>query len=883
MALNRRNFVSSLGTNSEARRILALIVVAIVLLAAFPILRMVAWSGDTQVHTIVETVSTLSAFMVGVIALMRHHSRKDTAFLLLGIGFAGTALLDGYHTAVTSEAFAEMFPSVPSSLIPWSWNASRLFLSVLMSLSWLAWLQERKPGQRRFIRERTVYVSVIALTILSFLFFAFVPLPRAYYSELPFPRPEEFVAAFFFLLALVGYLKKGAWRRDTFEFWVVLSLLIGVISQALYMSFSAELFDTLFMSAHFLTIVSYLCVLTGLLTSMYSLFRQADENAHILFKNNEELRNQVILREQSEDVQRELSRENDALAEIGRIVNSSLDIEEVFERTVQQVRKLIPFDRIAITLVDSEKRTFHTPFLSGDVAQRREATASKLLPGSATEAIMLTRSGILANSEEMAQLVKRFPSINKGVDQALRSLIAVPLISNDDAFGSLNLRSCDPDAYTENEMRLAQRIAAQIAGAIANSQLHAKLEQEAYESEALAEIGRIIGSSLKIDQIYERFAEETRKLLPFDRISIVLLNSDSRVFTVAYLLGENLEGRQVGNTYEAAEDLVAGYKSGHATATWSEDVQSLPDPEVASKLGLMSALHAPLVFNEDLIGLLVLRSKQIDAYREPQVQLAERVANQVAGAIAIRRTVEQLDDAQTELSARNNDLETLLHVTSHDLREPLRAIENFLQIVKDRYADRIDEKGRDYLRRVVRGAQRMNQLLEDILTLSRAQRMERPSEWIASEVIVREVLQRLETTIEQTNAEIHVADSLPSLRVDKVWATQAVYNLVSNALKFTRDGEHPRIEIDAYYDPGDESEAGLVVRDRGPGIDSKHVERVFKLFQRAVGREIEGTGAGLAIVSRIAERHGGRAGMMPREGGGSEIFITFGPSERKET
>jgi signal transduction histidine kinase len=176
----------------------------------------------------------------------------------------------------------------------------------------------------------------------------------------------------------------------------------------------------------------------------------------------------------------------------------------------------------------------------------------------------------------------------------------------------------------------------------------------------------------------------------------------------------------------------------------------------------------------------------------------------------------------------------------------------------------------------------MNQLLEDILTLSRAQRMEQPSEWISSADIVQEVLQRLEPTIEQTVAEVRVANSLPSIRVDRVWATQAIYNLVSNALKFTREGESPRVDIDAYYGSDDVHEAGLVIRDRGPGIEPKHVERVFKLFQRAVGREIEGTGAGLAIVSQIAARHGGRVWVGARDGGGAEIFITFGSGKVEE-
>lgn len=252
---------------------------------------------------------------------------------------------------------------------------------------------------------------------------------------------------------------------------------------------------------------------------------------------------------------------------------------------------------------------------------------------------------------------------------------------------------------------------------------------------------------------------------------------------------------------------------------------------------------------------------------------------------AVRRTNESLQReiaaharAEVEITQTNRDLQTLLYVTSHDLREPLRAIESFSRMVHDRYADRLDENGQDFLRRVVRAVQRMNRLLDDVLTLSRAQRIERPIEAVEAEACVREALRRLEARIQETGAKVLVTTDLPRLRVDSIWATQAVYNLIANALKFTRPGEPPEVEI-AGYQVNDET--GIVVRDRGPGVAPEHAERIFGLFQRAVGREVEGTGAGLAIVRQVAERHEGRAWVQPREGGGSEFVITFGKSDAK--
>jgi signal transduction histidine kinase len=289
-------------------------------------------------------------------------------------------------------------------------------------------------------------------------------------------------------------------------------------------------------------------------------------------------------------------------------------------------------------------------------------------------------------------------------------------------------------------------------------------------------------------------------------------------------------------------------------------------------------------------GIAIQKARLHEATRKQADELAKSNASKDELLAVMARQKEELSRlnaglqseiaergrAKAEIAAKNRDLETLLYVTSHDLREPLRAIENFSRMVNDRYKERLDEKGQDFLRRVILGAQRLNRLLDDILVLSRSQRMGTSTEEVDGESIVSEAVKRLEGKINATNAWVQVAKNFDGLRVDKTWATQAVYNLIANALKFTRNGEPPEIEIAPYRPNGPDSKViGIVVRDRGPGVAPEHAERIFQLFQRAVGREVEGTGAGLAIVRQIAERHGGSAWVRAREGGGSEFIITF--------
>lgn len=263
------------------RQVLSFVSLVAVLFAVYVMLARSTWKGNSELHTLYEMASTLMAAIVGVLALIRYYARKDNYLLYIGAGFIGTAFLDGNHCLVTSSYFHDLFPSPPPNLIPWSGNASRTFLAVLMCLSCWAWWESRKKPTTQH-KEIVVYSIVSTLTVFSFIFFAFVPLPKAYYPNLFFSRPAELIAALFFAIALIGYLRKGKWQSDSFEFWCVMSLIIGLFSQTMVMSHSLTLFDSMFIYAHLLKVVSYFCIFIGLLTSMFILFRKAETSTQEL-------------------------------------------------------------------------------------------------------------------------------------------------------------------------------------------------------------------------------------------------------------------------------------------------------------------------------------------------------------------------------------------------------------------------------------------------------------------------------------------------------------------------------------------------------------------------------------------------------------------------
>jgi len=248
--------------------------ISALLFVGFLLARQIEWQGNKSLHTIMEVIATLLALMVGILALIRYYAEQTRMFLFIGTGFLGTALLDAYHAIVTSAFFDLHFPSPPDSLIPWSWVASRLFLSLLMALSFWAASHEASEGPKSCIEipDWLVFSAGTTATLGIFFFFAFYPLPRAYYPESFFGRPED-IPAFFFLIALLGYLNKGDWRDDPFEDWVVISLIVGLMGQVMFMSFSFRLFDAMFDAAHLLKKMSYICMMQGLLVSIFLLVK----------------------------------------------------------------------------------------------------------------------------------------------------------------------------------------------------------------------------------------------------------------------------------------------------------------------------------------------------------------------------------------------------------------------------------------------------------------------------------------------------------------------------------------------------------------------------------------------------------------------------------
>jgi PAS domain S-box-containing protein len=214
---------------------------------------------------------------------------------------------------------------------------------------------------------------------------------------------------------------------------------------------------------------------------------------------------------------------------------------------------------------------------------------------------------------------------------------------------------------------------------------------------------------------------------------------------------------------------------------------------------------------------------------------------------------EELREMAAALERSNEDLKQFAYIASHDLGEPLRTISGFAQLLQRRYEDQVDERGRDYIERMVGGVGRMQTMIADLLAFSRAGRAEIERQPVDAAQLVGEVVESLEGAISERRAELRVGE-LPTVEADRNQLQQLFQNLIANALKFN-DAERPRIEV-----RGGSEDGGwrFSVLDDGIGVPAEQREKIFGAFQRLHSRDsYEGSGIGLAICKKIVERHGG--------------------------
>jgi PAS domain S-box-containing protein len=261
-----------------------------------------------------------------------------------------------------------------------------------------------------------------------------------------------------------------------------------------------------------------------------------------------------------------------------------------------------------------------------------------------------------------------------------------------------------------------------------------------------------------------------------------------------------------------------------------------------------------------------------DGSRVPVLVGATSFEGEGLAGVAFVIDLTPMKTVETNLRRSNEELERFAYVASHDLQEPLRMVHSYVQLLARRYQGKLGQDADEFIGYAIDGSSRMKRLIEDLLAFSRSGKRELSLAAVDTNAVLNSALGSLRLKIAESNASV-TADSLPAVQGDAGQLEQVFMNLVSNALKFRRDGEQPQVHVGV---ASSSREHSFFVRDNGIGIEPQYFDRIFVIFQRLHGRDqYAGTGMGLAICKKIIERHQGRMWVESATGAGSTFFFSI--------
>lgn len=465
-----------------------------------------------------------------------------------------------------------------------------------------------------------------------------------------------------------------------------------------------------------------------------------------------------------------------------------------------------------------------------------------------------------------------------------RTVLAAPMIVDDDVVGALNLWRGDVDPFDEREMTILSAFAAQAAMAVHGVQLVRQLEARGAELsrkvdqlEALRAVGEAVSSSLDVADVLDTIAEHAVALSGTDGGSIMEYDERGRCFAVrsVYRTDPDVVER-LRSVRIALDETLVGRAALERRPIVVTDLGAVPvDPHlrILRDAGWRSLVAVPMLREGTIVGSLIVRRKSTGDFSPEVVDLLETFASQSALALLNAQLFQELTAQSLALEQASRHKSEFLASMSHELRTPLNAVLGFSEVLLERMFGDINERQEEYLRDIHGSGRHLLELLNEILDLSKVEagRMELAYSDVDLRLALDEAVGMLRERATARGVDLRVeADAdLGLIYSDHLRVKQVLLNLLTNAVKFTPDGG--AVVLRAVRRP---TEVDITVTDTGIGVPESDRERIFETFQqggRGSSRE-EGTGLGLTLSRRIVELLGGRMWLESEVGLGS----TFG-------
>lgn len=437
--------------------------------------------------------------------------------------------------------------------------------------------------------------------------------------------------------------------------------------------------------------------------------------------------------------------------------------------------------------------------------------------------------------------------------EGIRSYALFPLMVQDELVGSLNIAMGHPGQLAEEQLEIAGEIADSLALAVYQARLYEQIRHHAEELE-------------------QRIQERTAEL----QASEAKLRAQYKAIPVpTYTWQKSGDDFVLVDYNDAAVEITRGGIADYLNARCSEMYRDMPQvlEDMTHCVEEQTSIEWETSYYFRTLG--EARYMTIKYAFAPPDQVLVHTED-----ISERKRAEQeLQERTAQLEALNQELEAFTYSVSHDLRAPLFSMRGFAQALLEDYGQQVDQSGRNYIQRINNAAQRMENLIQDLLTYSRIGRTEVLLEAVSLAGIMPEVLSMLDASIKQSGAQVHIEQPLPSLVGHRSILVQVISNLLSNALKFVAPDAQPRVRLWT-QDRGEWLR--LWVEDNGIGIAPEYHKRIFRVFERLHSIEAyPGTGIGLAIVQKGVERMGGRVGVESVLDQGSKFWIELPKFQEK--
>jgi PAS domain S-box-containing protein len=414
-----------------------------------------------------------------------------------------------------------------------------------------------------------------------------------------------------------------------------------------------------------------------------------------------------------------------------------------------------------------------------------------------------------------------------------------------------------------------------------------RLRRSADRLGMLHDMDQAILSARSLTDVGRAALGRIRRMVPCHRCTVVLFDpSRGQAQVLAGFAG----GVSLSATTMPLEALSSGEVLRRGTVRSTDDITTMENPPPIFRQlvadGIRSVLSVPLLVDGEAIGEINLASSTPAGFDAEHREIALEIATPLAIAIQHARLRDELARRTAELERRvaergaalrtaTSELESVLYSVSHDLRSPMRHIGGFAQLLLEDGGPTLDPAAQHYARRISEGAARLAGMVDDLVQFSRVSRQDMMRREVNLNTLVEDLVGHFqaEAAVEGRVFDWQVAE-LPTIEGDPELMRIAVEQLLANAVKFTRPRERATIRIRPVRS---EEQDGLAVEDNGVGFRMAYAGKLFGLFQRLHrAEEFEGNGAGLALVQRIAQRHGGRVWAESEVNQGATFYVTFG-------